>query len=1099
MSEFSICPYPGLRPFNQDESVFFKGREEHISKIISQLQDKKFIMVTGASGDGKSSLIYAGLIPRARAGFFKSRFNNWIIADMKPERSPLKNLAFALNKFLEINNLSHVEEELSYGFSSLVKVYKESEFYYDEESTIKNSETELASINAKCSNLLILIDQFEELFTNSENFNNGKPSVESATLINLIIETSRIAKEKNLPIYIVCTMRSDYIGDCATFKGLPEHIVYSQFFVPRLKRQEIHKAILEPALLCGDKINNRLIEKIINELTDGQDQLPILQHALNRIWRSHKEDKSEEMDLIHFAKVGGMKPEALPADQKTLFYEWLKNQSDFKRKILANPSLLNVLNAHAKELYNNSIENFSDATETNFNKEELKDTLKKIFTCLTKKNNNRIVRNRMSVIEIKQILNNEKVNNFTISNLLKPFRDTENTLVQPFINSLNPTIVLNDNGIIDITHESLIRNWNDLTEWTEKDHDNYLILGDFKKQLEKWEDNNRSKDYLLTIGSLNYFQNWISNFNFNQYQLVKFDESTLSPQEKLNKSSAFIQSSNEFLLKSDDVIKQKKRSTILITSVILLVLIGFTAWAFVERNKAIDQQDLAIKKTEEANKSKQEAINSRNLAENSKTEALKSKENALKNAELAVLAKQDAEKSAIAALSQKNIALEATAFAQIQAKKAQTEAERANSEAENAKKQTQIAEESKNSAISSEKKAKDLSLATLSQQLAYKSNEKFDDSQLSGLLAMHAFNYHHEIFGNKLDPVIYNGINNAFSELKSENYFSYKNKTEKEQKLIGYINESAFFTLGNNGAIYFWDINSRKIISEDLNTLAKNGTINFSQFDEVSKTVIVGYDNYTVSLFKVTDKKTVNHITDFTFLKGLLRAGNINNNIIQLVNKNGEIFSFDINQPKDVKNAKIEKTISSNCNYSGEFLLVGTTTGELLSVKGTEYEYLLKNIPGSITAIRYDKHSKKLFIGTSLGILYEYDYSGKLPVEQSSTKISKGSISKLEYNDNLKKCVALSSDKKIIVVDYLNKKSSPASITNSDIYVRGMMLTPKGKIITSCSDLKLREFDTNMAKMADELCAMLKRNLTKTEWNKYIGDNFEYKVLNCIK
>jgi excinuclease UvrABC ATPase subunit len=85
ISTKNICPYPGLRPFNQDESVFFKGREEHINKIISQLQEKKFIMVTGASGDGKSSLIYAGLIPRAKAGFFKSRFNNWIISDLKPD------------------------------------------------------------------------------------------------------------------------------------------------------------------------------------------------------------------------------------------------------------------------------------------------------------------------------------------------------------------------------------------------------------------------------------------------------------------------------------------------------------------------------------------------------------------------------------------------------------------------------------------------------------------------------------------------------------------------------------------------------------------------------------------------------------------------------------------------------------------------------------------------------------------------------------------------------------------------------------------------------------------------------------------------------
>ena len=121
MSEEKICPYPGLRPFNEEESIFFKGREEHIDKIISQLQEKKFLMVTGASGDGKSSLIYAGLIPRSRAGFFKARFNNWIIADFRPERAPLSNLAIALNNHLDFPDVNKLEDDLSYGFSSLVK------------------------------------------------------------------------------------------------------------------------------------------------------------------------------------------------------------------------------------------------------------------------------------------------------------------------------------------------------------------------------------------------------------------------------------------------------------------------------------------------------------------------------------------------------------------------------------------------------------------------------------------------------------------------------------------------------------------------------------------------------------------------------------------------------------------------------------------------------------------------------------------------------------------------------------------------------------------------------------------------------------------
>ena len=65
-----ICPYPGLRPFNEEESIFFKGREQQVERLVKRLEEKKFLMVNGASGDGKSSLIFAGVIPFAKAGFF---------------------------------------------------------------------------------------------------------------------------------------------------------------------------------------------------------------------------------------------------------------------------------------------------------------------------------------------------------------------------------------------------------------------------------------------------------------------------------------------------------------------------------------------------------------------------------------------------------------------------------------------------------------------------------------------------------------------------------------------------------------------------------------------------------------------------------------------------------------------------------------------------------------------------------------------------------------------------------------------------------------------------------------------------------------------
>ena len=122
----TICPYPGLRSFNEEESLYFKGRDSHITEVISLFQKNKFLMVTGASGDGKSSLIFGGLVPNARAGFFKARFTNWNVVHFRPERNSLRNFSTALAAALEIPNASTVETEMQRGFSSLVDLYKNS-------------------------------------------------------------------------------------------------------------------------------------------------------------------------------------------------------------------------------------------------------------------------------------------------------------------------------------------------------------------------------------------------------------------------------------------------------------------------------------------------------------------------------------------------------------------------------------------------------------------------------------------------------------------------------------------------------------------------------------------------------------------------------------------------------------------------------------------------------------------------------------------------------------------------------------------------------------------------------------------------------------
>ena len=93
-------PYPGLRPFLDADSAIFFGRRAHWQAILERLARTRFVPVLGPSGSGKSSLIRAGVIPALKAGRFYAAGTSWRVAVMRPENSPIWNLAKALSAML---------------------------------------------------------------------------------------------------------------------------------------------------------------------------------------------------------------------------------------------------------------------------------------------------------------------------------------------------------------------------------------------------------------------------------------------------------------------------------------------------------------------------------------------------------------------------------------------------------------------------------------------------------------------------------------------------------------------------------------------------------------------------------------------------------------------------------------------------------------------------------------------------------------------------------------------------------------------------------------------------------------------------------------
>src|SRR6266540_1927350 len=286
----SSNPFVGLRPFESDESLLFFGRQEQTLELLQRLHQHHFVAVVGSSGSGKSSLIRAGLIPSLKAGYLVDDRDRWMITIMKPGQSPLYNLAETILNQLKpgtdtssvISFLKRMKEE---GVDAVLDIIKP---LWKTENT----------------NFFLLVDQFEELFRFSMEQKEVVKRDDAIDFVNIMLELSRQA---DLPVYVVITMRSDFIGDCAQFFGLPEAMNQSQYLVPRLNRVQLKSAIEGPVKLYGGKISPALTSRLLNDSGTVKDELPLLQHALMRTW-DHEMNmhKSGELDMPDYESIGGI-------------------------------------------------------------------------------------------------------------------------------------------------------------------------------------------------------------------------------------------------------------------------------------------------------------------------------------------------------------------------------------------------------------------------------------------------------------------------------------------------------------------------------------------------------------------------------------------------------------------------------------------------------------------------------------------------------------------------------------------------------------------------------------------------------------------------
>jgi energy-coupling factor transporter ATP-binding protein EcfA2 len=288
-------PFPGLRPFEMHETHLFFGRDGQSEKLISKLAATRFVAVVGTSGSGKSSLVRAGLIPALLGGMMSSAGSSWRIAMLRPGHDPFGNLAQALSA----RGVLGADDAESASLQIAIT-----------ETILRRSNSGLIEAVRQAGmsttdNLLVVVDQFEELFRFAREARSERSDNEAAAFVKLLLEAK---SQREVNIFVVLTMRADFLGDCTQFWDLTEAINEGQYLTPRLSRAQLREVITGPVAVGGGEIAARLVNRLLNEIGDNQDQLPILQHALMRTWDTWQADHTldEPLDLRHYEATGGM-------------------------------------------------------------------------------------------------------------------------------------------------------------------------------------------------------------------------------------------------------------------------------------------------------------------------------------------------------------------------------------------------------------------------------------------------------------------------------------------------------------------------------------------------------------------------------------------------------------------------------------------------------------------------------------------------------------------------------------------------------------------------------------------------------------------------
>jgi WD40 repeat protein len=282
----SRCPYRGLFAFQKEDAQFFFGREAFTQQLVEVVEKEPLVTVLGSSGSGKSSVVFAGLIPVLESQ------GNWCIADFRPGDRPFNALAGAL--------IPYLQPQIESGINRLQATRNLANDLRNETDALRDTIEEIVRQNSK-NRVLLIGDQFEELYTLCQ-------AEERQCFLERLLEVVTTVNHHTPHFTLVLTLRADFLESALSDRSFADVMRYGDQMLGPMNRQELEEAIIKPAALLGVTIESGLTKRLLDDVINQPGQLPLLEFALTQLWdkQTNAQLTNGAYDEIGYVKNGNV-------------------------------------------------------------------------------------------------------------------------------------------------------------------------------------------------------------------------------------------------------------------------------------------------------------------------------------------------------------------------------------------------------------------------------------------------------------------------------------------------------------------------------------------------------------------------------------------------------------------------------------------------------------------------------------------------------------------------------------------------------------------------------------------------------------------------